>query len=91
MCFHASNMRNIDRDENKGWQVFVTNSTVAEVDYDTVYKIAERAFNSPIYWSNVACRYWMYDFNVWDCWCEVTHIDCTNKTIDVNIYFAPGC
>lgn len=38
---------------------------------EEVNKIAERAVTSPIYWSDDRCVHWMFDFNVWDHWCEM--------------------
>ena len=51
-------------------------------------KIAEESLRKPIYWSDDRLCYWMYDFNVWDHWCEMvdvpdeSHYEC----LHINVY-----
>lgn len=39
--------------------------------HDEMKKIAERAISNTVYWSDERCCYWMFDFNVWNHWCEM--------------------
>lgn len=88
ICIHGSALRHCVADPD--FKVFITNSTGASIDNLTYQKIAERAASEPVYFNELDCYYWMFDFMVWDFWCEATEIDLGNGCIDINIYKAPS-
>lgn len=73
---------------DKPIHVVVHDNSREGVDNETVKKIAETACIKPIYWSDYRLCYWMYDFNIWNHWCEMIdvpdehHWDC----LHINIY-----
>lgn len=83
ICIHGDQIRACPTDPR--FRVFITNSTDTEVDNDTCQKIAEHVISAPIYFSDY---YWMYDFKVWDFWCESTNIE-VDEQVEINIYQAP--
>ena len=70
--------------------VMVHDNSDSGLTNDELRKIAEAAILKPIYWNDVDCYYWMYDFNVWTHWCEMLHEDRTGEPIyecmHINVY-----
>ena len=83
VCIHGNHIRACPTSPD--FSVYIKNSTPHEVDNDTCQKIAERVLFDPIYFNDLECFYWMFDFNVWGHWCEVTKI-APGDTCEVNIY-----
>lgn len=44
-------------------------------------KVAEASIHKPIYWNDIECFHWMFDFKVWDHWCEMVHEGLTGESI----------
>lgn len=51
--------------------VMVHDNSDDGLSVEELRKIAEESIRKPIYWNDVDCYYWMFDFNVWDHWCEM--------------------
>ena len=73
--FHIKGLRNT----SGNWipfdsAIFVMVHDNVGLDFETLRKIAKESLRKPIYWSDERCRYWMYDFQVWDHWCEMIDV-----------------
>ena len=72
------------RDYDRPIHVMVHDNTADGLTSDEVRKVAETACHQPVYWSDGLCRNWMYDFRVWDHWCEM--VDVPDGFIHINVY-----
>jgi len=69
--------------------VLVHDNTERGIDHETRRKIAERAVTQTLYFNDVECYHWMFDFTVWDHWCEMVHVRDGGKLFDpleINVY-----
>lgn len=51
--------------------VMVHDNSDDGLTHEEMKRIAEHAVWNTVYWSDDRCCYWMYDFKVWDHWCEM--------------------
>jgi len=70
--------------------VMIHDNSDAGLTNDELRKIAESSVDKTIFWNDVGCYYWMFDFKVWDHWCEMLHEDHTGESIyecmHINVY-----
>lgn len=72
------------------WFVMVHDNSEDGLSYDELRKIAEESLRKPVYWNDLESYYWMFDFKVWNHWCEMLHEDRTGESIyecmHINVY-----
>ena len=69
--------------------VLVHDNTESGIDHETRRKIAEKAITQNIYFNECESYYWMFDFNVWNHWCEMVHQRDAGHLLDpleINVY-----
>jgi hypothetical protein len=61
--------------------VMVHDNSTDSLSAHELRKIADVAIHQQLYWNDVESYYWMYDFKVWDHWCEMVHERVTGESI----------
>lgn len=90
--FHIKGLRANDGDWvefDHPWFVMVHDNSNKGLTSDELRKVAEESLRKPLYWSDARCVYWMYDFNVWDHWCELvtpTDNESIYECMHINVY-----
>lgn len=61
--------------------VIVHDNTKNGMTHEDMRKVADASIKQHIYWNDVESYYWMYDFKVYDYWCEMLHERVTGESI----------
>lgn len=78
-----------DRLEPERVPVLVHDNTELGLDHLTMRKIAEKAMTQSIFFNEVEIYYWMFDFKVWDHWCEMVNVRESAELfnpLEINVY-----
>lgn len=91
--FHIKGIRASDGDWvefDSDMFVMVHDNSDSGLTHEEMKKIAEESLRKPIFWNDLDSYYWMFDFKVWDHWCEMVHEDVVGESIykcmHINVY-----
>lgn len=68
---------------NLGWEIKLTDKNNL-LTGDTIEELKQ--MNHVIYWNDIDCKHWIFDFKINNVWFEAINIDMNNNKMTLNVF-----